>query len=105
VRSLLNLQKVDPGFRPQRTLTARVRLPDRTPDSRQRAFYDELQKRLAALPGVTAAREIKSLFEIDPPRSLDLRAVAGRELAPKRNLPLVWTTVSGDYFPRWAFAW
>ncbi len=54
MRSLLNLQAVDPGLEPERVLVASVALPQAgypEPDQR-RAFFTALEERLQALPGV-----------------------------------------------------
>jgi putative ABC transport system permease protein len=54
MRSLLNLQAVDPGLEPERVLVASVALPQAgypEPDQR-RAFFTALEGRLRALPGV-----------------------------------------------------
>jgi predicted permease len=46
----------DPGFRPEGVLTLGVTLPEADyPDSALRAFTDRLDRRLAEIPGVTAA--------------------------------------------------
>lgn len=57
VRSFRNLQRVDPGFRPEKVLTFKVPLPFakyRGPAERA-DFFDRLRDRVAALPGVEAA--------------------------------------------------
>jgi predicted permease len=56
LRSLVGLQHVDPGFRPDGVLTARLGLPSaRYSSAQDRAgFYRELEMRLAGLPGVQA---------------------------------------------------
>ena len=56
VRSFLRLESVNPGFQTDHLLTARFSLPPaRYPGPPQiRAFYSELQSRIAAIPGVTA---------------------------------------------------
>jgi len=62
-RSFLNLLAVEPGFDPQQTLTMRV-----TPTGgryatveQQRAFYDQVLERIAALPGVQSAGAVSAL--------------------------------------------
>lgn len=56
-RSLLRLNQVDLGYRPEGVLTMRVSLPSaRYPDADdRRQFYEALLPELRALPGVTAA--------------------------------------------------
>lgn len=56
VRTLRNLQNVDPGFRADHVLTARLEQfgPNETIEGRKR-FYDEVVERVESLPGVLAA--------------------------------------------------
>jgi len=57
MRSVRELQHVNPGFDPKQVLTLRVRLPEQSyPESaRRRLFFEQLLERVEALPGVTAA--------------------------------------------------
>jgi putative ABC transport system permease protein len=57
VRSFSRLLRVDPGFDPQNVLTMNVSLPTvKYADAqRQIAFFDELTRRVSALPGVRSA--------------------------------------------------
>jgi putative ABC transport system permease protein len=57
VRSFWRLQQVDPGFKTDNLLTLRLTLPrSRYRDGAQAvAFFEQLQERLAALPGVVSA--------------------------------------------------
>jgi putative ABC transport system permease protein len=55
VRTLIDLQRVDPGFSTAHLITFRVDLPDDYRPLRERAFYDALFERLRAMPGVRAA--------------------------------------------------
>ena len=54
IRSFAELLRVDPGFRSERILTARITPSERRygDDARRRAFYGELLARVGALPGV-----------------------------------------------------
>ncbi|HEU4386980.1 MAG TPA: ABC transporter permease, partial [Blastocatellia bacterium] len=55
MRSFAKLLDVDPGYRAENLLTARVALPPRYRDNAQRVlFYDRILERLSALPGVSA---------------------------------------------------
>jgi putative ABC transport system permease protein len=63
IRSFTGLLRVDPGFRTERIVTARVTPPAaryRTDDS-TRIFYDALLARVAALPGVQAVELVSNL--------------------------------------------
>jgi len=63
VRSLIRLQQVELGFRPERLLTFTLALPrTRYPDEHaSRAFYQRLLERLEAMPGVQSAAVAVSL--------------------------------------------
>ncbi|HYM10598.1 MAG TPA: ADOP family duplicated permease, partial [Bryobacterales bacterium] len=72
IRTLLALENVSFGFRPERMLTMRVPLSDqRYPDpARRTAFFQELLSRISALPGVVAAglgRGMHPIFELQYP--------------------------------------
>jgi predicted permease len=60
VRSVDRLLRVDPGFAPERLLTAGVALPEVRygPAARSAAFYEELLGRVRSVPGVAAAGAI-----------------------------------------------
>ena len=57
IRTILNLQAVDPGFRVDNVLTASVQLTpaDYPTPERQNAFYREVLDRVGRLPGVVSA--------------------------------------------------
>jgi putative ABC transport system permease protein len=56
IRSFAELLRVDPGFRSEGIITARITPPETryADDARTRAFYGELLTRVGALPGVQA---------------------------------------------------
>jgi putative ABC transport system permease protein len=57
LKSFSRLRHVDPGFNPSHLLTMQTQFPATQPvtNIRSRAFYAELQEKLAALPGVVSA--------------------------------------------------
>jgi putative ABC transport system permease protein len=57
IKSVMRLRAVDPGFKPERLLTAEIDLPSaRYPNNASQAdFFERLAARLEALPGVEAA--------------------------------------------------
>jgi putative ABC transport system permease protein len=57
IKSVVRLRAVDPGFKPERLLTADISLPEsRYPDNAsQAAFFERLAGRLETQPGVEAA--------------------------------------------------
>ena len=86
LRSLIELQRIDLGFNPERVLTAQIQLPASDyPDAAQVVeFYRRLTDRLADLPGVTAAGAVRIL-----PLSRAIGdwsiTIEGRPAAPNEN--------------------
>ena len=96
IRSLLAVQKVDPGFNPGHVLTVRLRLPAGV---RHPSLYDQALERMERVAGVRYAGAVSGLFE---PSAADLgwqhageppKVAAGR-LRVWAN----WKSVRGDYF-------
>ncbi|MGA2271279.1 MAG: ABC transporter permease [Bryobacteraceae bacterium] len=100
VRSLLNLQDVNPGFNPAGVLTASVNLPASKyskPDQ-QTAFYRRLQERLEAMPGVAAAGMTSVLPLIGSNQGTAL-FIQGRPVSSPSDLPILWfRIVNTKYF-------
>lgn len=63
VRSLRNLELVDPGYRPEGVLVMTANFPESTnrDDPRPQAFFAELLREARALPGATAASYAREL--------------------------------------------
>ena len=63
IKSFARLQDVDPGFRPDNLLTFRVSLPGSRygSDTARQLAFGELEKRLAALPGVRSVGGVSNL--------------------------------------------
>ena len=61
IRSFLLLQRVDPGFNPERLLTFRVQLPDRYRPAERVAFFERAVAELGAIPGVRSSAAINML--------------------------------------------
>jgi putative ABC transport system permease protein len=87
-RSFLKLAQVPPGFDPDRVLTLSLSLPaDRYMEGdRAAAFFNEVQERISALPGVTGVGAALSLpvaegMNVDSPFQIDGRppAAPGQE--------------------------
>jgi predicted permease len=70
VQSVIQLQRIDPGFDKEKVLTLRVRLPEKSyPDPLQRQqFFDRLLEQAQTLPGVVSASTVLA-------RPLDTSAV------------------------------
>ena len=100
VRSFLELQRIDLGFRPDNLLTMRVALPGfkyPTPQARI-AFFEQAQERIAAIPGVQRVGAISGIFLSDTPNSASF-TIEGRERTPEiANTELPIDAVTPSYF-------
>ncbi|HKQ78776.1 MAG TPA: ABC transporter permease [Blastocatellia bacterium] len=99
IRSFVKLLGVDPGYRAENLLTARLALPPRYRDNSQRAqFYEQILQRLAALPGVTAVGVTSHLPLTGYNMGSTLR-VEGRSFQEGENPPSAPVArVNPDYF-------
>jgi putative ABC transport system permease protein len=63
IRSLLQLQKVDPGFKTDHLITTRIALPANkyTPRERLSVFWRELIEKLESVPGIESAAAASTL--------------------------------------------
>ena len=83
VRSFLELQRVQLGFRPDNLLTMRIALPGtRYPTAQARiGFFEQAQDRIAAIPGIESVGAISGIFLTDTPRSAGF-TIEARERTP-----------------------
>jgi predicted permease len=100
LRSLLQVLSTDPGFRTDGVIALSVEPPNSqlTTGAERRAFYGELEVRLAALPGVESVGAIHLLPLTDNNWSYPYLAEGH---APPQNSPLPsanFRAVSGGYF-------
>jgi putative ABC transport system permease protein len=87
IQSFARLQAVDPGFRPEGVLTARVALPraEYAEPARQIAFHQQLLEKVRALPGV---RNAGTVFPLPLGGNMVLSfAVEGRPAPPPSEVP------------------
>jgi predicted permease len=85
--SFARLQRVEPGFEPAGVFTAQLALPpDRYPREKLIAFYEQLYRRLAALPGSTSAA-LTDRVPLTGGQTPAPIAVAGRTLPPLSDRP------------------
>ena len=99
IRSFLELQRVDLGFRPDNLLTMRVALPGAKypPPSRVR-FYTGLLDQMRAAPGVQSVGAISSIFLSNTPNSTNF-TIEGRPRTPDiDNTEVPLDAVTPDYF-------
>jgi putative ABC transport system permease protein len=100
LQSFRNLLKVDPGFRAENVLTARIELPENqyTDDTRARGFYEQLLARVEAMPGVRAAG-LCNMIPFGSSGDGNVFTIEGREPGPSEPLPVAWVRdVSPNYF-------
>jgi putative ABC transport system permease protein len=88
LRSFQQLLSIDPGFRPDRVLTFRLALTERSypSDTSQRNFVTALEERLRALPGVRQVG-IASALPLDGSDFTLSFTVRGRPPVPKNDEP------------------
>src|SRR5205823_9466853 len=99
IRSVRNLLAIDTGFRPDGVLTMRLSTPSTWyPDSvRVAAFWDELQRRVAALPGVRRVGAARLLPLATEMGDWGLN-VEGYTPPPNQGTPGDWQVVTPGYF-------
>ncbi|HSG82154.1 MAG TPA: ABC transporter permease [Gemmatimonadota bacterium] len=100
VRTYVALNRVDPGFDPRRTLSARVEIPGRRypGEVEQSEFYRETLERVKAIPGVLSAGGVLSL-PINAGISGDLIfEIEGRPLVTGEETHGGYQLASSDYF-------
>ncbi|MEW6209105.1 MAG: ABC transporter permease [Acidobacteriota bacterium] len=100
IKSFWRLQQVDPGFRPERVLSAQLAPPGTKyeEDSRKRAFYHEVISRIASLPGIESVGAIHLLPMGKSNWNPGLR-VEDHPLPEGSQLPNVdWRVITPDYF-------
>jgi len=100
IKSFLRLQQVDPGFEPERVLTADVSLPRAKYSERQKiaAFHEQILERLSAMSGVEAAGLISSL-PLSGTNADTAFLIAGMPVPEPRERPHThYRTISPDYF-------
>jgi predicted permease len=99
IRSVRNLLNVDPGFHADGVLTMRISTPAVFyPDSvRVVAFWDDLQRRVAALPGVKRVGAVRLLPLASEMGDWGLR-IQGYTPPPNQGTPGDWQIVTPGYF-------
>ncbi len=99
IRSVRNLFAIDAGFRAERVLTMRLSTPSTWyGDSvRVAGFWDELQRRVAALPGVQRVGAARLLPLASEMGDWGLR-VEGYTPPPGEGVPGDWQVVTPGYF-------
>ncbi|HEY3026114.1 MAG TPA: ABC transporter permease [Pyrinomonadaceae bacterium] len=100
LQSFKKLTSVDPGFKPENVLTARIELPEKkyTDDTQIRGFYQRLLERVQGLPGVRSAG-LSSMVPFGSSGDGNVFTVEGQDPDPDKQLPVAWwRDVTPDYF-------
>jgi predicted permease len=98
--SFARLLTVDPGFRSENVMTARVSLPGvrYKDDSAARNFLTGLVERLRSIPGVQSAG-LTTYLPFSGNNNASVIMIEGRALSPGENPPVPgWNSVDGSYF-------
>jgi len=87
IRSFVRLQSVDPGFRTEGALSFTLSLPEAAyrGEPARAAFYDRLQERLTALPGVREAAAVSELPMGGSARFLTFEVEGAEPVQPGRE--------------------
>ena len=99
VRTVQELVRLDPGFRPDHIVTTRLTLAgNQWTDERQRAFYRDVVERVAAVPGVRRAA-LTFALPIDGSQWNSIFIVGDKPVPERAQLPVAaFTPVSESYF-------
>jgi putative ABC transport system permease protein len=100
INSFLHLRTLDPGFRVDHLLTAKIELSElKYPNQERRAsFYNELLRRVSTLPGVESAAVADNLPFTYNGDSMAI-AIEGRaDPPPDQRLDVVYRAVGPGYF-------
>jgi predicted permease len=99
IRTVSNLLSIDPGFRADGVLTMRVSTPSIWyPDSlRVVAFWDDVQRRVSALPGVKKVAAVRLLPLATEMGDWGMR-IDGYTPPPNQGAPGDWQVVTPGYF-------
>lgn len=100
IRAFWKLSEVNPGFRPEGVLTLRVNLPPATypQTANQTRFWQTIQEKLGAIPGVTSATAMAGL---PPERRIDANDTQIENFTPVPGGPghnIDFWQVAGDHF-------
>src|SRR5438105_3585861 len=88
IKSFIQLQNIDAGFNPRNALTAEISLPNLTysDDAKQARFYEEAEKRVAAVLGVKHAG-FTTILPMTGTNSDSSFEIEGRPNDPKTPIP------------------
>src|SRR5258708_16610649 len=99
IRSVLAVEAVNPGFRPEGVVTMTLNVPGS--ETRNITFERAMLARVTALPGVLAAGAYGGvgMFQLGDNFADSALRLAGRPPEPVEQwVPIGWSATSGDYF-------
>ena len=105
VRSLIALQSVDPGFDADNVLTLKIELPQQkydwspaAPGDKPANFFQQLESRVASLPGVESVGLITQLPLSGQATDITFTVEGRPPVSPDQALSADWRQVNGNYF-------
>ena len=100
IRSLIALQNTNPGFDANNVLTMRVDLPRGKYDTAEKSsnFFQQLEQRLAGLPGVESVGFITELPLTGQPNDAPFTVEGRPPVAPDQKFGADFRRVNGNYF-------
>ena len=100
VRSLIELQKVDPGFDSNNILTLSIALPQQKYEGEGKAanFFQQFETRVASLPGVESVGLITELPLTDQLNDISFTVEGRPPVSPDQALGTDWRRVNQNYF-------
>ncbi|HEX3249619.1 MAG TPA: ABC transporter permease [Pyrinomonadaceae bacterium] len=100
VRSLIALQKVDPGFDSNNVLTLRIDLPHKKYEGEGKTanFFEQLETRVASLPGVQAVGMVTELPLSGQPNDLPFTVEGRPPVSPDQAFDADFRRVNQNYF-------
>ncbi len=100
VRSLMALQKVNPGFDANNVLTLRVDLPEKKyqGEAKSAAFFEQLETRVGSLPGVQSVGLITELPLSGQPNDVPFTVEGRPPVAPDDAFDADFRRVNQSYF-------
>ncbi len=100
LQSFRNVRRVDPGFVPEGVLTVELDIPPSVAETNQEVidFYEQFERRLAGLPGVTAVGDASTLPLGEALDYFNNISFVDREIAMELDPRAYWRPVSPGFF-------
>jgi predicted permease len=99
IKSVANIRNIDLGYKPDGVFTARLGFPEGYLDTvPQMQFFEQLQLRLAAIPGVTSASLAGAIPSGDRNFDLNRFGIEGKAYATDRDYPETRSVQVNEHF-------